>query len=182
MSLFSHFPLRVIAKLTRGLSLALLPALAGNAHAASISHRKLPEFSPATTAGVSATAARNGSYLALVRPTGIRFAAPAAPRGAEPVFPPPAPAAEIEPETPTPETPETPALENPPELLPAVQPVTPPVPVRTPLPILPDDTRREIRPEDVLPYFHYPHSDAPPVHILLPAPVAPSSATYQQRS
>lgn len=183
MSLPPHTQLRFIAKLTYCLPLVLLPALTTDAHAASLSHRKLNTFSPDLAVNTTTRASRGtGPYLAVVRPIGIRFAAPAAPRGAEPIFPPPAPVVETEPEVPSTHTSDTPALENPPELLPAVeQPQTPVEPVRRPLPILPDDTRREIRPEDVLPFFQYPHSDAPPVNVLLPAPVVPSSATYQQR-
>jgi hypothetical protein len=58
--------------------------------------------------------------------------------------------------------------------------------------ILPDYTRREIRPEDVLPFFRYPapaSSGEPRVQVVVPLPSSQSqstqpstsSATYQQQ-
>lgn len=63
-------------------------------------------------------------------------------------------------------------------------------PVKNPAPILPDDSRPTIRPEDFIPYFQIPGSARTPadVTLLVPAPKAaptpgqlpPSSATYTQ--
>lgn len=63
-------------------------------------------------------------------------------------------------------------------------------PAKTPAPILPDDSRPTIRPEDFLPYFQIPGSARTPaeVNVIVPAPKAPpapgqlppSSATYTQ--
>jgi hypothetical protein len=63
-------------------------------------------------------------------------------------------------------------------------------PARTPAPILPDDARPAVRPEDFLPYFQIPGSAQHPsdVTLLVPAPKAApapvrlpaSSATYRQ--
>ncbi|MFT3868645.1 MAG: hypothetical protein QM715_09110 [Nibricoccus sp.] len=52
-----------------------------------------------------------------------------------------------------------------------------------PISILPDDTRREIRAEDVLPYFQFPGSADSSSVIINPAPAAapPSTATYRQQ-
>ncbi len=73
-----------------------------------------------------------------------------------------------------------------------ITPVLPPLPPprTTPPPILPDDIRPIVRPEDFLPYFQIPGSakQAGDVTILTPgvpnapapAPLPPSSATYTQ--
>ncbi len=87
----------------------------------------------------------------------------------------------IEP-APPPEQPEAPA---------AQAPVPAPAPEKTPPPILPDNARPTVRPEDFLPYFQIPGSShrSPDVTLLVPAaPTAPapaatlppSSATYTQ--
>jgi hypothetical protein len=61
---------------------------------------------------------------------------------------------------------------------------------KTPPPILPDDARPAVRPEDFLPYFQIPGSAQNPSDVTLlvpaprsapaPAPLPPSSATYTQ--
>jgi hypothetical protein len=63
-------------------------------------------------------------------------------------------------------------------------------PARTPAPILPDEARPTIRPEDFLPYFQVPGSARTPADVTLlvpapkappaPGPLPPSSATYTQ--
>ncbi len=65
-----------------------------------------------------------------------------------------------------------------------------PVPAKTPPPILPDDGRPTIRPEDFLPFFQIPGSAKNASDVMLtvpavrsapaPAPLPPSSATYTQ--
>jgi hypothetical protein len=78
----------------------------------------------------------------------------------------------------------------PPEPPPAAE-VEAPAPAKTPPPILPDEARPTVRPEDFLPYFQIPGSSprSPDVTLLVPAvPTAPSpaatlppsSATYTQ--
>jgi hypothetical protein len=67
---------------------------------------------------------------------------------------------------------------------------TPTAPAKTPAPILRDDARPAIRPEDFLPYFQIPGSAQNPADVTLfvpapknapaPAPLPPSSATYRQ--
>ena len=52
--------------------------------------------------------------------------------------------------------------------------------------ILPDDMRRDIRPEDLLPYFQYPRNGGAVIGVPAPAQPAqptlpPSSATYRQQ-
>jgi len=59
---------------------------------------------------------------------------------------------------------------------------------RTPAPILPDETRPQVRPEDFLPYFQIPASQPGDPNVIVPvprgapapAPLPPSSATYTQ--
>lgn len=79
---------------------------------------------------------------------------------------------------------------EPPAPAPAVKP-TPTAPAKpTPPAILPDDTHPPVRPEDFLPFFQIPGSATQPgdVNLLVPAPRAapapaplpPSSATYNQ--
>lgn len=63
-------------------------------------------------------------------------------------------------------------------------------PTKAPAPILPDDTRPTVRPEDFLPYFQIPGSARQPADVTLlvpvprtapaPASLPPSSATYTQ--
>jgi hypothetical protein len=138
-----------------------------------------------------ARAARNPRpYLAMVGPSAIKFA------GADPVLP-------TEPSLPPQQKPKLPL---PPESQPKTPAVTgdptPAVPTGTstetppeanangskPVSILPDDTRREIRPEDVLPFFQFPNASdngtvALPLIVTQPAsnPVPPSTATYRQQ-
>jgi hypothetical protein len=52
--------------------------------------------------------------------------------------------------------------------------------------ILPDDMRREVRPEDLLPFFQYPRNGGAVIGVPVPAQPAlptlpPSSATYRQQ-
>jgi hypothetical protein len=62
-------------------------------------------------------------------------------------------------------------------------------PVRTPLPILPDEVRPQARPEDFLPFFQIPAPQSGDVNVIVPVPRSPgstatalpaSSATYTQ--
>jgi hypothetical protein len=52
--------------------------------------------------------------------------------------------------------------------------------------ILPDDMHRDVRPEDLLPYFQYPRGGGAVIGVPVPAQPAlptlpPSSATYRQQ-
>jgi hypothetical protein len=201
MPLSTKFLFRFAAKLSRCLSLALLPALASEARALSAPQRKPAVRSAAQPVGVSNSKPR--PYLAALGPLPLRFARP----GLEPTAEPPA-SPEPKPATPPEQTapaandsahpPLTPSSDNAPKndapasdspaALETSEPTTHPA-----LPILPDDTKRELRPEDVLPFFRYPNAspttgDAS-VQVLIPftaaqpqsTPIPPSSATYQQK-
>lgn len=91
--------------------------------------------------------------------------------------------------------PEPIATDQPPGLAPDLPPPasipdTTAAPEKTPAPILPDETRPTIRPEDFLPYFQVPGSARTPADVTLlvpapkapptPGPLPPSSATYTQ--
>lgn len=62
-------------------------------------------------------------------------------------------------------------------------------PKPTPPPILPDDTRARVQPEDFLPFFQFPAGQSGDVQVITPIPATPttpdrappSSATYRQR-
>jgi hypothetical protein len=194
MTSSTHTLLRFIAKLTRCLSLALLPALASEARALSAPQRKTFIGAPANARSTATTSAST-PYLTVLGSLPLRFARPHLDGTDEP---PPTPVLKVEEVLPeqsdekkTPDTPATPALEEKPaDPAPVPQPlIVPEQPLAPPLPILPDDTKRELRAEDVLLYFRYPNStpsDGTQVVVPLPssqpqsAPI-PSSATYQQK-
>ena len=50
-------------------------------------------------------------------------------------------------------------------------------PVRTPLPILPDEVRPQARPEDFLPFFQIPATQSGDVNVIVPVPHSPGSVT-----
>lgn len=70
----------------------------------------------------------------------------------------------------------------------ASSPADQPADVHTPAPILPDETRPQVRPEDFLPYFQIPATQPGDPNVIVPVPrqtsgsipVPPSSATYTQ--
>lgn len=188
--------LRFTAKLSRYLSLALLPALASEANAISQPQRKQTVRS-AQLSGIKASGAM--PYLAAMGPLPLRFARP----GPEPTEEPPAspePKVVVLPaeNTPAKEPAKNSSTESPaPHIQPSEKPADVPpsiLPEHTAqpaLPILPDDTKRELRPEDVLPFFRYPtaspSSGENGVQVVVPFtpaqpqshPLPPSSATYQ---
>jgi hypothetical protein len=204
MPLSTKTLVRLTAKLSRCLSLALLPALASEARAAVVGQ---PQRKQNVRAAQPGTVDKRGAvpYLAALAPLPLRFARP----GPEPTYEPPAPPEPkpvIAPATPDAggkpgEMPE----EKPAANLPATEtavppPVQPAEPVsefsepllQPPLPILPDDTKRELRAEDVIPFFIYPAapvSGEARVNVVVPlntsqpqsSPLPPSSATYQQK-
>lgn len=196
---------RFTAKLSRCLSLALLPALASEARAISQPQRKqnVRSAQPAVVGKAGAL-----PYLAALGPLPLRFARPGPePTDEPPDSPKPKMIAQAEITGPDGKTPsklpaETPATGT---LATGARPAQPDPHTAEPLsglsepnaqpqlPILPDDTKRELRAEDVLPFFRYPGS-APAsgdsgLQILVPVtptqsqsnPLPPSSATYQQK-
>lgn len=70
----------------------------------------------------------------------------------------------------------------------ASSPADEPAAPHTPAPILPDETRPQVRPEDFLPYFQIPATQPGDPNVIVPVPrqtsgsipVPPSSATYTQ--
>lgn len=198
---FSTKPLvRLIAKLSRCLSLALLPALASEAHAVSQPQRKQNVRS--AVPGAATPKAGAVPYLAALGPLPLRFARPGpepteeppAPPEPKPVAPPALPPAVVKkPEDATPETlPDTPAAgdKDKPTETPGQAPKPEPESFQPALPILPDDTKRELHPEDVLPFFRYPNASGDNrVEVVVPITnnpsqpnrPPPSSATFQQK-
>lgn len=127
------------------------------------------------------------TYLAMVGPTALRFAEAAPTLPAEPTLPSPPkpkPTAVIENHVTTPADPgkvTQPSAND----TDNTEPTTPAGNSPKPVSILPDDTRHEIRAEDVLPFFQFPSasdsgSAAIPMNVPATAP-PPSSATYQQK-
>jgi hypothetical protein len=128
-------------------------------------------------------------YLAAIGVRALRFAdAPPERTDEPPPFTLPKPIV-VAPELP-------PALEPPPPPPPPppaeeIKAAPPPAPAGSkPLLIIPDDTKRAVRPEDVLPFFQLPHgAGEPSVNIAVPftpaqpsaATLPPSSATYQEK-
>ena len=180
--------LRGFAKLTRAVSLLLLPALAAEVQAMSAPQRRLAVRSTAQPL----ISKRQLPYLAALGAVPLRFARPLVAASTEPPAPPVPKIPEVAPApAKTPDIPVAPVPEPEP-VAPKIE--TPPAPVEPatkPIAILPDDLRREIRPEDVLPYFHYPRADAAnrEVHVVVPftpaqpnaAPQPSSSATYERK-
>jgi len=176
-----------------GLPLALLLALATTA-----SHAQTRSYSIALVVPQPETT----PYLQVTGAPPLRFQtaevplhpAPQAPSAA--ATPPPAPALS-DPATPAGGTanpepaaaPEIPAV-TPDAAQPPSVPGTTATPAKTPAPILPDEARPTIRPEDFLPYFQIPGSARTPADVTLlvpapkappaPGPLPPSSATYTQ--
>jgi hypothetical protein len=197
MTFSTHTLLRFAAKLTRCLSLVLLPALASEARALSAPQRKTYIGAPAGAKSTSASSAST-PYLTVLGSLPLRFARPRLEATDEPPLAPVPKVEETADEKPVePKAPELapkPANEQKPaEEAPVEQPVSTPEPAAgPPLPILPDDTKRELRAEDVLLYFRYPNSSSSDggtaTHVIVPAPSSqpqsapiPSSATYQQK-
>jgi hypothetical protein len=163
------------------LALWLLPAVAASA--------------PTTALGpVTGPPPPSRPYLAAVGPSPLRFAEAVPPPdlSARPaVGAPPVPDDTVSAEAPdgAPEKPARPDIVPAPAPAPATPPASaaPAAPPRSPPPILADDLRPRVKPEDFLPYFLYPGQGGTVVVPLVPAaaPVPgvlpPSSATYRQQ-
>ena len=190
---FSHDTL-LILKLRLGCGLAVAWVLTATSTSASVFTS--PQR-PATSSPVNSTAVyrshnhTQSPYLAMIGPAPLRFAEGERALPPEPVLPTPPPtkqlvgtsdpgqksplaSSEAKPTTPNTENTELDATLTPSSL----KPVT----------ILPDDTRREIRAEDVLPFFQFPGaSDNGGVEVPFTSsqpretPPPRSSATYQQQ-
>ncbi|CAM2821746.1 hypothetical protein [Rariglobus hedericola] len=183
MYIFEHHTPILQSQLVRLLVCALLPACIQEASAGSLTTR--PRVRSDAGAARSSPAPLSSPYLLVCLPPPLRFAEPVeigdvAHRTAH-IVGPPHPAGITEEiaasnhDAALTTAPAAPATVNPAETSPDVIP-----PVVAPLgvpgvTILPDDTPRDIRAEDVLMYFQYARP-APP-NTLPP----PSSATYQQK-
>jgi hypothetical protein len=191
----SHDTLLTVApRLVCGLALALiLTAMPPGASALNTPTRPAVNSPPKSSAVRKARADNNNgpqTYLAMLGPAPLRFADGEHPLPAEPAVP-----TAIVPKQPgpPPESAHTNSLANPnpvntpttatPENVNGSTPLGGDTP--KPVSILPDDTRQEIRPEDVLPFFQFPGAPesgaiAVPFTTAQPrSPTAPaSSATY----
>ncbi len=196
MILRSHNLLTGLGRSMRCLTLVLLPALVAEGGQAGSTCRDQacspPESCPESSEPYSAP------YLAVVGPPPMRFREPPAPPSfeLEPVAAGPAQLEESLPGSPT-------AAD---ELIDSSQSMTaspkssPKSPSKSPSSsatsrgaeegeppmILPDDMRRDVRPEDLLPFFQYPRNGGNVSGVPAPAQPAmptlpPSSATYRQQ-
>ncbi len=194
MTFSSNTLLAWLNRTLRYLSLALLPALVVEAGQVNLSHRGQISRTP-NESEESPPPRRQGTvpYLTVVTPPMLRFRAPAAP-----------PAFDIEPVATGPAYNEevvttinaaAPARTKPDVILPVAtesrKEATPQgekkelqqeVPV-----ILPDDLRRDVRPEDLVPFFQFPKGGAR-IGVIVPVPpqapsstLPPSSASYRQQ-
>ena len=176
------------------LSLALLPTLITEGGPPIGSHRS-PVNGPISAKRGSAPLPYPAPYLAVVGPAPMRFREPPAPPSFE-LEPVAAGPAHLEPDPPPPVLP--PVKEKTDPAVPVAIPPKPslgpsPSPEKKPdepdsVPILPDDTRREVRPEDLLPFFQFPRNGGTTLGVRVPVPPAPSapalppsSATYRQQ-
>ena len=189
----THTLLTGLGRFVRCLTLVLLPALVAEGGQTGSTYRDPagapPESSPESPYPYSSP------YLAVVGPPPMRFREPPAPPSFElepvaagpaqleeniPASPPPAAGGRLDSSQPMAASPKSP-IRSPSSSAPANRPEE-----GEPSSILPDDMRREVRPEDLLPYFQYPRNGgavigvpgaAQPAQPALP----PSSATYRQQ-
>ncbi len=82
---------------------------------------------------------------------------------------------------------EEPAAAAPSQAAPSSKPAAAPEPASTAAPILPDDAKSKVRPEDFLPYFQFPGAGPNPEDVSSaptppePGKLPPSTATYRQQ-
>jgi hypothetical protein len=185
----------VLKRVLRCISLLLLPALAAEVGRANPVTRNLLGKDPIDGPGATSHRGEQVPYLTAVGPIGLRIEdAPSVPDfEVEPIATGPAQLggdASIAAQ-------QASAIREKPEVIPSAaqgdQKTAPaaadkkgaaPEPEVTP--ILPDDTRREVRPEDVIPFFQFPRSGAGittpvPPQPARPPTLPPSSATYNQQ-
>ncbi len=132
------------------------------------------------------------TYLTMVGPAALTFADPTPPLPTEPVMPSLPKTESLPAKSPTAQTEKTSVgTETPPDKS-AVEPGAVSETSSSnknpkPVSILPDDTRQEIRPEEVLPFFQFPTGDngtntgVPIIINQAPAAAPPSTATYRQQ-
>ncbi|MDX2186026.1 MAG: hypothetical protein SFV32_03765 [Opitutaceae bacterium] len=176
--------LHLAAHMARCLSFALLPALSSEALAgAAAPHASLQRTTLLPARRVSVP------YLALVGSPGLRMEMPASeipPEPKPPEPPKPVPPA-VEPKPAPAEPALAPKKEEPPPLIPdpqpEIKPTVDPEPQyprgEKPVSILPDDTIRELNPDEVLPFFRYPATAPEPDRPPTPENLPRSSATYR---
>ncbi len=181
----NHSLMARIGQLVRYLSLVLLPALTSEADQRGLQHRG-HTVSPSPSQQMPPTAqvpARSLSYLAVVGAPPLRIN----PTPTPPVY-------DLDPLPPGLDVPmpsnehsattisdsRSPALPLAPRGTPQDKP-NQPTEADEPPPILPDDLRREVRPEDVVPFFQYPRGRIPAPGQPATPQLPPSSATYQQQ-
>jgi hypothetical protein len=174
----------------RYLSLAILPALAAEGAQSNFAHRRR-SMQPVGSDGSRSRTSESIPYLAAIAPPSLRFReAPAPPLfELEPVatgpasiddpgFMPSAPQAAKNHMDPAISSQANPKEEGAPTTNKKAEATNTPA-------ILPDDLRRDVRPEDILPFFQFPRSGATigvgvPVPAQPPVPtMPPSSATYR---
>ena len=180
-----------VYRILRALTFVLLPALSSETSPASVpaSHRTSPTERRDDQASHEL---RSQPYLAAIGPKALRFAEPPV---IVPVTAPPPPRP-LGYSTPVPAD-VAPVVTAAPVKDAAVQAVKPDAttaaaaqakaPDKVLVPLLPDDTRQEVRPEDILPFFQFPGANgstnvirAPLVPMAPPPAIPTSSATYTQ--
>ncbi|MBI3884627.1 MAG: hypothetical protein HY302_02695 [Opitutae bacterium] len=174
----------------RAIAIVLLPLLIADTapRLKSATHRRLSPGQDYPEPGRDDT----HPYLAVIGPAPLRFAPEPVyllPKAAPPAPPPPA---VPEKETAIEAANKQAATKEPESLAPAVIPTAPAPKPKTPsdaLPLIPDDTRRQVRPEDILPFFSFP-ANGSPSGVIIGTPLEPappreklplSSATYIQK-
>jgi hypothetical protein len=177
----------------RALTFVLLPALSSETSPASVpaSHRT---SSTDRRDDQASHELRSQPYLAAIGPKALRFAEPPLP---VPVTAPPPPRplgystpvpADVAPAVPATPAKDATATAQPAKPDTAATAAPAKAPDRVLVPLLPDDTRQEVRPEDILPFFQFPGANgsttvirAPLVPMAPPPAIPTSSATYTQK-
>lgn len=181
-----------LQRVCRAIAIVLLPLLLSDAapHLKSATHRRPPPTQDDPEPGRDDT----HPYLAVIGPAPLRYALEpihVLPKAAPPAPPPPAvPEKENAIEAANRQAANKPADNaSPPAVTPTAVDAKPKPPANDPLPLLPDDTRRHVRPEDILPFFSFP-ANGSPGGVIIGAPLEPaqpreklplSSATYIQK-
>jgi hypothetical protein len=188
----THTLLTGLGRFVRCLTLVLLPALVAEGGQAASAGRD-PVGAPSESSPESPYP-YSPPYLAVVGPPPMRFREPPAPPSfeLEPLAAGPAQLEEIMPASPTAtgaRLNSSQPMAGPPQSSSPKSPSSSAAAKRPedsePSSILPDDMRREVRPEDLLPYFQYPRNGGVIGVPVPPQPaqptLPPSSATYRQQ-
>lgn len=189
MTFCSHKLLEGAGRALRCLSLALIPALTTEAGPANMAARSATNRAQDKNTEAKPSFSESAPYLAVIAPPALRFREAPAPISFE-LEPVPMGTAAIDDPSLPPVTPyQAPAAPEAEAVKIKAKVVTEEakIPTKEVPTILPDDLRREVRPEDVLPFFQFPRGRATigvsvPVPPQVPAPTqVPSSATYRQQ-